>query len=165
MSRVFIGVGSNEGERLEHVSKALQTLSAVTGIRLLQMATIIETEPVGGPPQGPYLNTVVEIDTTLDPHALLAQLHIIERQRGRLPSVEHWGPRPIDLDILLYDDRIVNEPELIIPHPRLHERRFVLEPLAQLASHVVHPVLRQSMVMLLEQLSVKPSAPSLSSCA
>ena len=153
MARVFIGVGSNEGDRLEHISKALQALGAVQGIRLTQMATVIETEPVGGPPQGPYLNTVVEIETALDPHALLTQLQTIERQRGRKPSTERWGPRPIDLDILLYDDRIVNDPALSIPHPRLHHRRFVLEPLAQLAPSTVHPILGYTARDLLATLS------------
>ena len=144
MSRVFIGLGSNEGDRLRQISQAAQALRAVPGVRLIQMATIIETEPVGGPPQGPYLNTVVEIETTLDPHALLAQLHAIERQQGRQLSTERWGPRPIDLDILLYDERIINDPALTVPHPRLHERLFVLEPFAHIAPDVIHPILHQS---------------------
>ena len=152
MSRVFIGVGSNEGDRFQHISESLRVLGAAHGVRLVQMASIIETEPVG-PPQGPYLNTVVEIDTTLEPHALLVQLQAIERQRGRKPSAERWGPRPIDLDVLLYDDRILNDPTLKIPHPRLHERRFVLEPLAQLAPEAVHPILRHKALELLAALN------------
>jgi 2-amino-4-hydroxy-6-hydroxymethyldihydropteridine diphosphokinase len=152
MSRVFLGVGSNEGERLAQISQALRTLSVVEGIRLIQMATVIETEPVGGPPQGPYLNTVVEIETALEPAALLRALKAIERAAGRRPSAEQWEPRPIDLDVLLYDDRVLNEPALIIPHPRMHERRFVLEPLAQLAPQLLHPILKQTVTNLLDRL-------------
>ena len=155
MNRAFIGVGSNEGERVEHISKALRALSAMNGTRLIQMAAMIETEPIG-PPQGPYLNTVIEIETTLEPVALLRTLRAIEQAAGRLPSAQRWGPRVIDLDILLYDDRILSEPALIIPHPRMHERRFVLEPLAQLAPHVAHPVLKQTIAELLAALPVSP---------
>ena len=149
MAPVFIGIGSNEGDRLEQVSKAIQLLGAVHGVRVTQMATIIETEPVGGPPQGPYLNTVVELETALRPAELLKTLQGIERQLGRTPSSQRWAPRPIDLDILLYDDRVIHDPHLSIPHSRMHERRFVLEPLAQLAPDIVHPVLRQSIRELL----------------
>jgi 2-amino-4-hydroxy-6-hydroxymethyldihydropteridine diphosphokinase len=152
MSRVFIGLGSNEGERLEHLSKAVQALQAVPGVRVTQMATIQETEPAGGPPQGPYLNTVVELETTLSPETLLQALQAIERQHGRLPTAERWGPRPLDLDLLLYDDRVLQTPALRVPHPRLHERRFVLEPLSQLASELIHPVLGDTIAHLLQLL-------------
>ena len=152
MSRVFIGVGSNEGERLEHISKAIRALGLTSGIRLVQMATIIETEPVGGPPQGPYLNTVVELETAREPAELLSALQEIERRLGRTPSGQRWTPRPIDLDILLYGDRVIQEPTLCIPHPRMHERRFVLEPLAQLAPEFIHPLLQQPIAVLLERI-------------
>ncbi len=153
MSRVFLGVGSNEGDRLELISRAVKALGEVSGIHLIQMATISETEPIGGPPQGPYLNTVVEIDTTRPPIELLVALQEIERRLGRKPSSQPWGPRPIDLDILLYEDRIVQEPRLTIPHPRMHERRFVLEPLVQLAPEIVHPLLHQTASALLAHVS------------
>ena len=152
MSRVFIGVGSNEGERLAQISKAIRLLGSCPGTHLAQLATISETAPVGGPPQGPYLNTVVEAETTLSPSALLAVLQEIERRVGRVPSAQRWSPRPIDLDILFYDLQIINEPTLIVPHPRLHERQFVLEPLAQLAPDFVHPVLHRSITQLCEEL-------------
>ena len=154
MSRVFIGVGSNEGERLENISRAIRLLGATEGVRLAQMATIRETEPIGGPAQGPYLNTVVELDTTVEPAPLLNVLQTIERQLGRLPSQVRWAPRPIDLDLLFYDDRVMNEPALSVPHPRLHERRFVLEPLAQLAPHFIHPILQQPITVLLDHLLI-----------
>lgn len=152
MSRVFIGVGSNEGERLEHISHALAMLAVQRGVRLVQMATVLETAPVGGPPQGPYLNTVVELDTTLTPAELLHVLKAIERVMGRLPNAPRWGPRPMDLDVLLYDDQIIRTPELTVPHPRMHERPFVLEPLAQLAPALTHPVLKQTIAELLAAL-------------
>ncbi len=153
MVRVFLGVGSNEGDRLANVSRAIQELAGTPGVSLLQMATIIETEALGGPPQGPYLNTVVEVETGRAPRDLLDLLKLMEQRLGRTSSDERWGPRPIDLDILLYGNRIVHEPGLIIPHERLHERRFVLEPLAQLAPEVVHPVLKQTTTDLLARLS------------
>ncbi|MBI4322750.1 MAG: 2-amino-4-hydroxy-6-hydroxymethyldihydropteridine diphosphokinase [Candidatus Omnitrophica bacterium] len=156
MSRVFVGIGSNEGDRLEHLSRAIQALGSTPGISVTQMATIYDTEPLG-PPQPEYLNTVVELDTTRSPQQLLDALQLLERQLGRLPSAQRWGPRVIDLDILLYDDRILNEPTLVIPHPRLHERRFVLEPLAQLAPTLVHPVLRKTVEELLANLPVEQS--------
>ena len=152
MSRVFIGVGSNQGDRLALISQAARLLGAAEGVRLLRMATILETEPVGGPPQEPFLNTVVELETARTPQELLVVLKEIERTLGRLPSAVRWAPRPIDLDLLLYDDRIVNDPNLVIPHPRLHERGFVLEPLSQLASDLIHPVLGQTIGHLLQSL-------------
>ena len=153
MSRVFVGVGSNEGERLEHISKAVRAIGFIEDVRLVQMATIMETEPVGGPPQGPYLNTVVELHTELSPGALLTALKAIERQLGRKPTPQRWAPRPIDLDLLLYDDLVMQEPGLSLPHPRMHERRFVLEPLAQLAPETIHPALKQPISTLLERVS------------
>ena len=160
MSQVFIGVGSNEGERFAHISRAVQALGSMPGVRLRQMAMILETEPLGGPPQGPYLNTVVEVETTLPPLELLRSLKAIERRLGREPVPQRWAPRPIDLDILLYDDCVIQEPELCIPHPRLHERRFVLEPLAQLAPELVHPVLCQSVASLCERVSAVTAEPA-----
>ena len=150
MARVFIGVGSNEGHRLEAIFLAARSLSAVNGVQLVRMAAITETEPVG-PPQGLYLNTVIELDTALEPKALLGSLQEIERRLGRRPSTERWGPRPIDLDLLLYGDRVIQDPELTIPHPRLHERLFVLEPLAQLAPEMLHPLLKEPIASLCER--------------
>ncbi len=152
MNRAFIGVGSNQGPRLELISQAVRSLTGTDGIQVTQMAMISETEPIGGPLQGSYLNTVVEIDTVLPPIELLRRLQGIERHLGRRPSGQRWGPRPIDLDLLLYSDQVVNEPQLLVPHPRMHERRFVLEPLAQLAPSFIHPLLKQTIAELLEQL-------------
>lgn len=147
MARVFIGLGSNQGDRLGQISRALQHLGAEPGVRVVQMATIIETAPVG-PPQDPYLNTVAELDTALEPAALLSIFKRIERQQGRLSKAERWSPRPVDLDLLLYGDRILQDAALTIPHPRMHQRRFVLEPLAQLAPDVMHPIARKTISQL-----------------
>ncbi|MBI3320184.1 MAG: 2-amino-4-hydroxy-6-hydroxymethyldihydropteridine diphosphokinase [Candidatus Omnitrophica bacterium] len=152
MARVFIGIGSNEGDRLSMISQAVQRLGNHHGIRVVQMALVSETEPVGLSEQPDFLNTVVEIETTLSPHALLSVVKCLEQQLGRVPSSQRWGPRPIDLDILLYDDRVVQEPHLTIPHAQMHQRRFVLEPLAQLAPDAVHPVLKQTIEALLDNL-------------
>jgi len=152
MARVFIGVGSNEGDRLMTISKAVSALAAKAGIRVKQMAVIAETQPIGGPPQGLFLNTVVEIDTAIEPEPLLDILQEIERSLGRLPSPERWSPRPMDLDLLLYGDRIITTNRLIVPHASMHLRRFVLEPLAQLAGELPHPVLKDSIATLLKRL-------------
>ena len=152
MPRVFLGVGSNEGDRLSNIAEALRRLSILPDIRIKQIAPIVETQPVGGPAQGPYLNTVVEIETALPAEGLLGFLQDTERQLGRQPG-PRWGPRPIDLDILFYDDRVIRTGLLEVPHPRLHERRFVLEPLLQLEPSLIHPVLKRSIKDLLAQLS------------
>ena len=153
MARVFLGLGSNEGDRLQQLSRAIHRLGQVAGVRVIQVAPIYETTPVG-PPQPDYLNTVIEIDTSHPPHELFRLMKQLERDLGRLPSTQRWGPRPIDLDLLLYDDAILQAPELTIPHAQLHARRFVLEPLSQLAPTVVHPVLHQTIAELLANLPI-----------
>jgi 2-amino-4-hydroxy-6-hydroxymethyldihydropteridine diphosphokinase len=119
-------------------------LSLVSGVHVVQMAAILETAPVGGPPQGLYLNTVVEVETTRSPRDLLTISQGIERRLGRLPAQERWSPRPIDLDLLLYGDTVINEQDFIVPHPRLHERLFVLEPLMEINPDFIHPILKKS---------------------
>ncbi len=154
MARAFLGVGSNEGDRLALISRALRLVAALPSTRLERMATLLETAPAGGPPQGPYLNTVVLIETTLEPEPLLRALQDIERACGREPGGIRWGPRTMDLDILSYDDRQLTTAVLTLPHPRLHERRFVLEPLVQIAPDWVHPGCGRRAVDLLQDLPV-----------
>lgn len=149
MARAFIGIGSNEGDRLAHILRAVQALRDTPGIAVTRMALVRETAPVGGPPQGLYLNTAVELETSLPVEALLEALRRIEQEGGRKPSRVRNAPRPIDLDLLLYDDRVIKTEVLEVPHPRLHERRFVLEPLVDLDPLLRHPVLDCSMQELL----------------
>ena len=134
-----LGVGSNLADRQANIARALDLLRAERGIEVLAVSRLIETDPAGGPPQGRYLNGAIEVRTRLEPRELLAALQRIESALGRVRAVR-WGPRELDLDILLYGDRVVREPDLEVPHPRMLERAFVLEPLAEIAPARVHPV-------------------------
>jgi 2-amino-4-hydroxy-6-hydroxymethyldihydropteridine diphosphokinase len=127
-ARAAIGLGSNLGNRVGHLHEALDRLAAVT--RLVAMSSIYETAPVGGPDQGAYLNAVVVVETDLEPRRLLDVMLDVESRMGRVRR-ERWGPRTIDLDLLLHGDSAVDEPGLTVPHPRLTERRFALEPLLE----------------------------------
>ncbi len=135
MSIVYLGIGSNLGDRRDNIEKAIAFLKKEK-MKVLKLATLIETEPVGGPKQGKFLNSVVKIQTELEPQKLLKVLKSIENQMGRVKTVQD-GPRPIDLDILLYDNLKLNTPSLTIPHPRMLERDFVLIPLKEIADHLV----------------------------
>lgn len=130
MTRAFLGLGSNLGDRRAHLRAAVASLSDVVAV-----SDVYETDPVGGPEQGRFLNLVVELDTDLDPHALLGVCHRIESAAGRVRDVR-WGPRTLDVDILWIEGVTVDTPDLQVPHPRMNERRFVLEPLAELAPDV-----------------------------
>jgi 2-amino-4-hydroxy-6-hydroxymethyldihydropteridine diphosphokinase len=127
----FVGIGSNLGDRETNLARAIELLSAEDGIDVVAVSEIRETEPVGPVEQGPFLNGVVQVETSLRPGELLERLLSVESRLGRVRA-ERWGPRTIDLDLLLYGDETTDEPGLRVPHPRLHERRFVLEPLADL---------------------------------
>jgi 2-amino-4-hydroxy-6-hydroxymethyldihydropteridine diphosphokinase len=126
VTRAFVGLGSNLGDREGQILAAAEMLGAT------QLSSIRETEPWGYPDQPMFLNAVAEVDTALGPRELLDRLLEIERELGRTRSGPRYGPRTIDLDLLLYGDEVVGEPGLTVPHPRLHERAFVLEPLAEL---------------------------------
>lgn len=130
--RAFLSLGSNLGDRWTYLREAVAGLPDVVAV-----SPVYETEPVGGPPgQGPFLNAVVELDTELSPRDLLEVAHRLEAAAGRR-RVEHHGPRTLDVDVLLVGDLVVDEPDLVVPHPRLNERRFVLRPLADLAPDLV----------------------------
>lgn len=149
-----IGIGTNVGDRRGAIAFALERLDAHKAIQVVAVSPIIETEPVGGPPdQGPYLNSAVVVTASIGPEALLAILQDIERRLGRdRAREERWGPRRLDLDLLLHGDSVIDRPGLRIPHPRMHERRFVLEPLAAIAPELVHPVLDQTVGALADEL-------------
>ena len=128
--RAFVALGSNLGERLTNLRRAVTLLGERPGVRVLGSSRVYETDPVG-PPQPDYLNAVVSVSTSLSARQLLEALKAIEAELGR-QHTDRWGPREIDLDLLLYGDDTIREPGLEVPHTRLHERRFVLEPLADL---------------------------------
>jgi len=135
----YIGLGANLGDREANINKALVELVRFGAGRLTRVSSIYETEPVGIREQPDFLNAVVEIETEIGPTGLLAALSEIERRIGREKTVK-WGPRKIDLDILLYGDKSFAEDNLEIPHPEMHQRAFVLTPLAEIAPQAKHPV-------------------------
>jgi 2-amino-4-hydroxy-6-hydroxymethyldihydropteridine diphosphokinase len=140
VTKAFIALGSNLGDRLAHL------LAAVDGLPdVVALSPIYETDPVGGPDQGAYLNCVVELATDLDPRTLLAACHAVEAAADRTRDVR-WGPRTLDADVLLVGDTVLDDEELTIPHPRMWERRFVLQPLADLAPELVPPELLDTAV-------------------
>ena len=131
MTRAYVGLGANLGPREVTLLRAADLLAAADGVEVVAVSQLRDTEPVGVIEQPPFLNGAVAIDTSLPARALLELLLEIERSLGRV-RVERWGPRTIDLDLLVYGDERVDEEGLHVPHPRLHERRFALEPLAEL---------------------------------
>jgi 2-amino-4-hydroxy-6-hydroxymethyldihydropteridine diphosphokinase len=144
-----IGLGSNLGDRQATLEGAIAALAETRGVRVQKVSSFHETDPVGGPPdQGQYLNAAAVIDTDLNPHEFHSVLQDVEHQFGRVRSVR-WGERTLDLDLLLFDDQIISTPTLMVPHPSFRVRRFVLEPLAEIAPEFVDPVTGQTIAKLL----------------
>lgn len=138
----YVGLGANAGDRAAALRAALAALGAADGLRVAAVSPVYETEAHRLPGQGPqpdHLNAVAEVRTTRAPDALLGVFHALERLAGRDPAASPWSPRPLDLDLLLYGDRVLETPALTLPHPRLAERRFVLQPLADLAPDLAVP--------------------------
>lgn len=147
MHSVYIGFGSNIGDRLTHIQNAIEFLSKTEGITLRKISSIYTTDPVGYEEQAQFLNGVAAIQTTLSPLSLIHTLKDIETTIGRQHRIR-WGPREIDLDILIYGDLWVQTEELVIPHPEMHLRGFVLVPLAEIAPNLVHPVFQETIQAL-----------------
>jgi 2-amino-4-hydroxy-6-hydroxymethyldihydropteridine diphosphokinase len=139
VNSAFISIGSNIGERLLHLKDAVRALHTHNEVSVLSVSSIYETAPVGYTDQEDFLNIVIEIRTSLDVYSLLSVCQEIEHELGRVRTVR-WGPRIVDLDILLYNNDNINAENLIVPHPRMHERAFVLIPLLEIAPETVHPV-------------------------
>jgi 2-amino-4-hydroxy-6-hydroxymethyldihydropteridine diphosphokinase len=138
LRRAYLGLGSNVGDRAAQLQLAVDELAARAG-RVVAVSPVYETEPVGGPPQPDYLNAVVAVETRLSPRELLRVAKDLEAEAGREPPApdRRWGPRPLDVDILMVGAERVDEPDLVVPHPRIHQRAFVLAPLADVAPDLV----------------------------
>lgn len=147
----YVALGSNLGDKTAYLDSAVQALRADADMRVQTVSDYLLTAPYGGVPQDDFLNAVLCVRTLLPPHELLARLHAIEQAAGRERLV-HWGPRTLDLDILFYDDAVIADDDLHVPHPEIPKRAFVLRPLAQIAPYLVHPVYRRTITELLEAL-------------
>jgi 2-amino-4-hydroxy-6-hydroxymethyldihydropteridine diphosphokinase len=147
-STAFVSLGSNLGDRAALLAFAVEALESSAQIHVEAVSAVYETDPIGPPPQQAYLNAVVELRTRLEPRALLGELLAIEERAGRTRSGVRNEARRLDLDLLLYDDLVLELPGLVVPHPRLHERAFALEPLCDLAADLVHPGRGESIASL-----------------
>ena len=153
--KAFIGLGSNLGDREANIRQALQQLEQLPETTIVRGSSLYDTEPVGVPDQPNFLNGVVQIETHLAPRQLLWNLMLIERRLGRVRT-QQWGPRVIDLDLLLYGDEVVDEDDLQVPHPLMTQRSFVMVPLVEIEPLLVHPVTNQTMLSILQRLGADP---------
>ena len=149
VNHVFLLLGSNEGDRGNYLENARFRMQLLAG-RATTASSIYQTAAWGNTSQAPFLNQVIAIDTTLDPHVLLSTVLAVEKSLGRIRT-EKWAPRTIDIDILFYGDQAINEPDLVIPHALLHDRRFALIPLAEISPELLHPLLKKTIRQLLEE--------------
>jgi 2-amino-4-hydroxy-6-hydroxymethyldihydropteridine diphosphokinase len=149
----YIALGSNLGDREKNIALAILRLIQTDGVQVLRVSSLLENPAVGGPDDSPpFLNAAAALHSKLSAHALMHRLLEIEKQLGRQRR-EKWEPRVIDLDLLLYDDRILSSDDLVVPHPLMHDRWFVLQPLAEIAPEVIHPTLQMSIGGLLASLT------------
>ena len=152
MPVVYLSVGSNLGDRYENCLQGVSHLIRLTKSLLLAQSPFYETEPVGYKDQGWFINAAVKIETLVTPSGLFNCIKLVEAESGRDFDQVRFGPRTLDMDILLYDNLVLNTDELVIPHAGMHERRFVLQPLCDIAPEVIHPVLKKSVIRLLKEL-------------
>lgn len=148
----YISVGSNIGDKLANCRKGIAALGADGRCDILAQSRFYASEPVDFADQEWFVNAVVKLETGHDPFELLNQIQSIQRMAGRKTDPIRFGPRILDLDILLYDDRIISSQRLVVPHPRMHKRRFVLKPICDIDPEIIHPVLKMQMRVLLERL-------------
>jgi len=148
----YISIGSNLGDKMANCLSGISDLDHTDGVHVVRVASCYRTAPVDYLEQDWFINTVAKIETSLSPRGLLRGLKAIETKIGRKPPPVRFGPRILDLDIVLYDDIVIEQDNLVIPHPRMHERRFVLKPFCDIDPDVVHPVLGQTIADLLTQL-------------
>jgi 2-amino-4-hydroxy-6-hydroxymethyldihydropteridine diphosphokinase len=134
----YLGLGSNLGDRLANLQRAVDLLASRDGIDVVASSRVYATDPEGGPPQPEYLNAVLAVDTSLEPYEILGACREVEDVLGR-ERLERWGPRTVDVDVLIFGDREIDEPDLQVPHPRMHERGFVLVPLLELVADPMLP--------------------------
>lgn len=151
--RVFLGLGSNVGDREEFIEQAYFLIGKIKGVEVMRRSSNYETQPEGDSDQPAFINAVLEIKTELPPKKLMSEFQQIETALGRERETE-WGPRTIDIDLLFYDNLILSEDNLQIPHPLVHERLFILEPLKEIAPGFIHPVIEKSIEDLLEERKV-----------
>lgn len=155
MSKVLIGVGSNLGDREFLIRKAIESLRDLPHTIVARVSSLYDTDPVGDVEQPAFLNAVVWIETELEPRELLWQMLLIEKRMGRVRT-QRWGPRPIDLDLLFYGKRIIDEPDLKVPHPEAERRAFVLIPLSEIDPEFIHPGTGEAIRKLVKKLDPNP---------
>ena len=148
----YISVGSNMGDRLQNCRQGIKSLTSSGPIRLLAQSSVYMTEPVDYLEQDWFINIAIKLETDLDPLQLLDKIESIQRAAGRLQDEIRFGPRVLDLDIIFFDDRIIGSERLVVPHPRMHQRRFVLKPICDIDPTFMHPVLKKDMLTLLNGL-------------
>lgn len=162
-NKAYLSIGSNMGDREAYLNQAIDSLYDDDNCRVLAVSNFVETKPYGPVEQDDFLNGCVEIETLYSPQELLACVNRIEAEANRVREI-HWGPRTLDIDIVLYEDEIVNDKNLLIPHIEMHKREFVLEPLKQIAPYAIHPIFRKTVSQMLDELKPESKCEGCGGC-